>query len=229
MGGCDGNNPVATVLFVGFDTADVVVVVVVDFVAVDFSEGQGPKNSMELNDNLETLEKPNTRRPSLKIKIGGIVTYLINYVNFVVEQSILNSKIKLEKCGEKSSVSASRIRTHLKVPYCDDFLFEFSCFEFDLCRFYSYSKGVKLKVIYSLGNISNCERNLELNISRITCWSPLLCLGIESSLRLYKATGLLLVKCFDNKTGLGVFSLVILSLTRPLVPNPQKKKKKKCI
>ena len=38
---------------------------------------------------------------------------------------------------------------------------------------------------------------------------------------------LLLLKCSDNKTGLGVFCLAILPLARLLVPNPQKKKKKK--
>ena len=40
----------------------------------------------------------------------------------------------------------------------------------------------------------------------------------------YGVLVLFLVKCYDNKTGLGVFCLVILPLTRLLVPNPQKKK-----
>ena len=56
--------------------------------------------------------------------------------------------------------------------------------------------------------------------------------NVQSTTLLYRrklqiATGLLLVKCYDNKTGLGVFCLVIFPLARPLVPNPQKKKKKK--
>ena len=46
---------------------------------------------------------------------------------------------------------------------------------------------------------------------------------IEANKKGQQATGLLLVKGYDNKTGLGVFCLVIYPLAKPLVPNPQKK------
>ena len=39
----------------------------------------------------------------------------------------------------------------------------------------------------------------------------------------------LLVKLYDIKKGLGVYCLAIYPLARHLVPNPQKKKKKKKI